>query len=174
LAFLFFIRDTFRKTLGVILVIPGIILFLTGLFGIFEYVGKDPATSKIVGFIVLGFSICLIATGVVLFIQGKRLTVYENKIRKLVSIIQTFRRINISDLANKLEVNNSEIEGLIEKAVELELISGHMDMNTSEFFIDESLNDKKISTCPNCGAALAVAFYKGETAKCPACGSLFR
>ena len=108
----------------------------------------------------------------VLYISGVKLSELEQKLIQLATLIKTYRRISLTEIAKKFGLTEIKAEKLLDTAIELKLISGNMDRTTGEFFISESLNEiKKISFCPNCGASITQIVHQGETAKCSACGS---
>ncbi|HQO39055.1 MAG TPA: PCI domain-containing protein [Spirochaetota bacterium] len=169
--FLFFMQDTVKKTLGVILIVPGTFLLFIALFGI---IGGDKPEDFNIGVGVSIFSLFIIVPGILLYRKGLALAGEEAKVRKLVSMLLTYRRMSIQDMASKLGVTEPEAHNLLAVAVDQNLVNGHMDRPTNEFFVSTSVNDiKKLTQCPYCGAPVTQVFHKDETAKCPSCGQLF-
>jgi len=171
---LFFIQDTIKKTAGVIIITFGALFLFVGIFSIVGGFEKGKGSDINIGFIISGFSLAIIIPGIMLFISGVKLSRLEEKLKQLAALIKTYRRISLTEIAKKFRINEIEAEQLLNKAIELDLITGNMDRTTNEFFVSDSLDEiKKISFCPNCGAALSQIIHRGETGKCTACGSLF-
>ena len=171
---LFFIKDTIKKTSGIIIIIIGALLLFVGIFGAVSGFEKNVREDINIGFIVGVFSIAIIIPGVRLYLSGVKLSKLEETLNQLASLIKTYRRISLSEIAKKFSVSESEAEKLLNTTIGLDLVTGNMDRTTGEFFISESLGEiKKVSFCPNCGASLTQVILNGETGKCPACGSLF-
>jgi len=171
---LFFLKDTLKKTAGIVIISAGTLLLFIAVFGVVSGLDKGVREDINTGLIIGAFSLAIIIPGVRLYISGAKLSKLEENLKQLASLVKTYRRISISEIAKKLNVNEMEAEKLLNTAIDLDLISGNMDRITGEFFISESLEEiKKISFCPNCGASLTQVIHKGETAKCYACGSMF-
>ncbi len=171
---LFFFKDTLKKTTGIIIAIAGALLLIIAIFGYVSGIQTGKKEDINMGIIVGVFSFAIIIPGIRLYMSGVKLTKLEETLKQLATLIRTYRRISIAEIAKKFSLNEIEAEKLLNTAIELHLVNGNMDRTTGEFFISESLNEiKKISFCPNCGASLSQVIYKGETGKCPACGSMF-
>ncbi len=171
---LFFFKDTLKKTTGIIITIAGALLLFVGIFAIASGFDKGVREDINIGFIMSGFSLAIIIPGVRLYISGAKLSKLEENLKQLAALIKTYRRIGLTDIAKKFNINDTEAEKLLNMAIDLKLITGNMDRTTGEFFLSESLNEiKKVSFCPNCGASLTQVIHQGETGKCSACGSLF-
>jgi len=171
---LFFIQDTLKKTAGIVITGAGVLLFVLAVIGFFSGLDKGNKTDIHMGLIVSGFSIAIIIPGIILYKSGVKLSKLEKKLIQLSTLVKTYRRIGLTEIARKFGITEMEAEELLNTAIDLDLISGNMDRTTGEFFVSESLNEiKKISFCPNCGASLTQVIHNGETGKCTACGSLF-
>lgn len=170
--FMFFMQDTVKKTLGLVLIIPGMLLLLIAVFGI---IGGDKPEDFNIGIGVSIFSLFIIAPGILLFRKGQQLARDEVKIRKLVSMLVTYRRMSVQEMAGKLGVTETDAHNLLTLAIEQNLVSGNIDRTTNEFFVSDSVQDiQNLTKCPFCGAPVSQVFHKGETAKCQSCGQLFR
>jgi len=170
--FLYFLQDTVKKTLGLAVMIPGIMLLIIALFGI---IGGDKPEDFSIGIGVSVFSLVLIIPGIILFRAGQRQSKEETLVRQLVSMLTSYRRMSLADMASKLGINEGEAQRLLNLAIDQQLVQGNMDRTTGEFFVSGSLQDiKKLTKCPYCGAPVEQIYHSGETAKCPSCGSLFR
>jgi len=171
---LFFFKDTLKKTSGIIIITIGSLWLFVAIFSVVSGFDKGVREDLNIGFIIGGFSLAIIIPGIKLYMSGVKLSRLEENLKQLAALVKTYRRISLTEIAKKFSINEMEAEKLLNTAIDLNLISGNMDRTTGEFFVAESLNEiKKISYCPNCGASLTQVIHKGETGKCPACGSLF-
>ncbi len=172
---LFFLKDTFKKTSGVVLIVLGILMLLVAVFGIFTYydMPKSEAVAVIIIYLVLG-AICVIP-GIRLYRSGRKQSAYEKKLEQLASLVKAYRRIGISEISRNLGTSDTETRELVNTAISLDIIKGYMDRNTDEFFTEDSTAElKTVHICPNCGAKIEQILHEGETAKCSSCGSVFR
>jgi len=171
---LFFLKDTLKKTTGIIVITTGALFLFVAIFTVVSGLDKGIRSDVSLGFIMGGFSLAIIIPGVKLYMSGVKLAKLENTLKELAALVKSYRRISLTEIAKKFGTNEMEAEKLLNTAIELDLISGNMDRTTGEFFISKSLDEiKKISFCPNCGASLTRIIHKGETGKCSACGSMF-
>lgn len=172
--FLFFIKDTVKKTAGIILFAFGALLLLVSIFGFITDYDMKRSEGVATAIMFMGFSLCFIIPGILLFRSGRRHTQYEEKLKQLASLIKAYRRISIADISRNLGIGDLEARELVTTAVGLDMIKGHMDRNTDEFFTESSAEVKTLHKCPNCGAQVEQILHEGETGKCGACGSIFR
>lgn len=173
--FLFFIKDTVKKTAGVILFVFGVLLLLIAIFGFITDYSMNKPEGVAAAIMFMGFSLCLLIPGVILFRSGQRHTQYEERLKQLTALIKTYRRISIADISRNLGIPEINARELVNTAVSLNMIKGFMDRNTDEFFTDSSsAESKKMHICPNCGAQIEQVLHEGETGKCSVCGSIFR
>ena len=171
---LFFFKDTLKKSSGIVIIIFGAFWLFVAFYSVVTGIEKGVKSDVNLGYILGGFSLAIIIPGVKLFISGVKLSKLEENLKQLAALLKSYRRISLSEIAGKFKTTELEAEKLLNTAIELNLVSGNMDRTTGEFFISESLNEiKKLSYCPNCGASLTQVIHKGETAKCPSCGSMF-
>ena len=171
---LFFFKDTLKKTAGIIVISAGSLLLFVAVFGVVTGYDKGVKEDVNIGYIIGGLSLAIIIPGIRLYMSGVKLSRLEDKLRQLAALIKTYRRITLTEISKKFSITEIEAEKLLNSAVDLNLVRGNMDRATGEFFLSESLDEiKKISFCPNCGSSLSQVIHTGETAKCPACGSLF-
>ena len=171
---LFFYKDTLKKFFGIVIAFSGLLLLVIALYGFVTGLEENSREDVTIACIVGGFSAALIIPGYLLHRSGVKLSNLERKLRQLAALVETYRRIPVSEIAKKMGVNESEAENLITTAVGLDLFKWNMDRTTGEFFITGSLDEiRKISFCPNCGASVSRIIHKGETGKCTACGSFF-
>ena len=170
---LFFIKDTLKKASGIIIIITGVLFLFVGLFAVVSGYQKGNKEDINIGYLMSGFSLVFIIPGAGIYISGVKLSRLEENLKQLATLIKTYRRISLTEVAKKFSMPEAEAEQLLNRAIELDLIKGNMDRTTGEFFVSESLGEmKKVSFCPNCGTSLSQVIYHGETGKCPSCGSL--
>lgn len=173
--FLFFLKDTVKKTAGVLLFAFGMLTLLISIFGFITDYSMDKPEGVATAVIFMVFSICFIIPGVALFRSGQRHTQYEERLKQLISLIKAYRRISIAEISRNLSIGEMDARELLNRAISLAMIRGYMDRNTDEFFIEGATDETmKLHTCPNCGARIEQILHKGETGKCSACGSIFR
>jgi uncharacterized membrane protein YciS (DUF1049 family) len=171
---LFFYKDTLKKFTGIIIAFSGLLLLVVALYGFVTGIEENSSEDIVIACIVGGFSAALIIPGSLLYRSGVKLSKLERKLKQLAALVETYRRISVSEIAKKMGVTESEAENLITTAVGLGLFKGNMDRATGEFFLAGSLDEiRQISFCPNCGASVSQVIHRGETGKCTACGSLF-
>ncbi len=171
----YYIQDTFKKTMGLLLIIPGALLCIIGIAGLAGEIQKNDSQGIAIGYGVIAFSVAVIVPGILVYRSGQKQAREEMKVRQLASLLSTYRRMTISELGRKLGVPESEAEILLTLAIDKEIISGHIDRATGEFFISgSSENIREISKCPFCGAPVSQVFHADETARCQNCGNLFR
>lgn len=172
---LFFIKDTVKKTTGVILFVFGILMLLIAIFGFITDYNMNKPEGVATAIIFMGFALCFIIPGAALFRSGQRHTQYEGRLKQLASLIRTYRRISIAEISRNLGISEMEARELVNTAISLEMINGYMDRNTDEFFTEGSVSKAKtLHVCPNCGAQIEQVLHEGETGKCGVCGSIFR
>ena len=97
----------------------------------------------------------------------------DEDLESLGEILQAYRRIKMSEVARKLNVNEFEAERQVAKAIDMGFVKGYIDRNTHEFFTIESMNQViKINSCPKCGAPREKLYLAGEEVRCGSCGSV--
>ncbi len=97
---------------------------------------------------------------------------------KLVGIAKSYPKIALHEIAEKLDLQDRDIEGLLVNLVARGVIKGRIDPGTKEFNsamvqpIEARPTEIKIVQCPYCSAALNTSIVKGASIKCPACGQV--
>lgn len=87
--------------------------------------------------------------------------------------VQTYRRISMKDLANKLGKPPQETERIMLECVEKGLVRGFIDRSTDEFVLQEAAGvEHYVANCPGCGNSLQRRYLDGETVQCPYCGTV--
>jgi hypothetical protein len=114
-----------------------------------------------------GVSLVLIGYGLAMRRRAQRLS-------EIATMLKAYRRIKISDLAQKLGVTEFEAERVIARCIELGMVEGNIDRATGEFFTPESVAEVvKPKPCPYCGSPADQLVLTGETGRCTACGAVF-
>lgn len=163
------IKDTILKLLGYPLLILGIFVFIVGLGMLFD---KDPEDAQNALSIMI-FSGAFLLPAIILILLGRKASREEEQLKSIASIIKSYRRITLSDLAGKLHIPIPQAEKCLSKALSLNLINGNFDRTTGEFFTEDARAQKlEFRFCPGCGAPLDRVYLEGETVKCMNCGFL--
>ncbi len=110
--------------------------------------------------------------GILLMAVGMKKRKAAKDLENLATLLNTYRRIKVRRVAEKLGVTEFEAEKKIASCVEKGLVRGHIDRATEEFFTLESLSHIIPQTgCQKCGAPPERILLVGEIAKCGSCGA---
>jgi len=112
--------------------------------------------------------------GAALFRWGRTIGDEEERLSKVASLVQAYRRLAIPDAARKLGWTEYEVERVFAECVTREIVKGHVDRSTQELFTLSSLGEEIAQAghlCTHCGASLDRRFLTGETVVCPYCQS---
>ncbi len=166
----FSIKDNIQKFSGYFIGSIGLLIML---LGIAMYLTSEDPTEIEAGAGIAIFSISLVAIAGILIYIGHRNSKMEEEIETAASIIKSYRRIKLYDLAEKMHVSVTRANIALSKAVSLKLISGNFDRTTDEFFTEEGKFTKiEYKFCPSCGAPFSGTFLEGDTIKCDNCGAI--
>ncbi|MCP4131693.1 MAG: hypothetical protein GY754_12005 [bacterium] len=174
-------KTSMKKIIGYILFFSGLFFFVPGL-GMF-LTSTDPEELKTAKEMLLYPPILMIIPGIILIILGRRLNKKEKQIDSneeeqidsLVAVVKAYRRIALSDLADKLKIQVPVAQDLLIEALRLKKIEGHFDRSNDEFFTDEGEAKKSdVSFCPSCGTPIDGVFLQGETVTCKTCGKIIQ
>jgi len=95
------------------------------------------------------------------------------KLQDVADILKAYRRIKISELAQKINKTEMESEKMILECIEKELVQGYMDRMAGAFFTNDFLHQVRDAKhgwkCPACGAYNDKVVLPGEIAKCAYC-----
>jgi len=167
MAFLFDIKDTTYKWLGIFSLIWAFIFIPIGI----EFIGTTDKRDS--GMIYLGLCLPLFLVVGILFIYfGLQAEREKREFEKLAGYLKAYRRIRIPALASKMRLSEYDTERRIIRCVRLGLLTGYIDRASDEFFNPQGMEGKVLITCPNCGGSVEQMIIEGETGKCPYCGSL--
>ena len=165
------IKDNILKFLGYSILIFGIFIFVIGIGMHFDE--EDDKSKK--GFPISVASFAFIIPGGLLLYLGRRAAKQEEQLESISSIVKSYRRITLSDIADKLNVTIPQASQLLTKAIAKKMIRGNFDRTTDEFFTEDAKAQKmEYKFCPSCGSPLDRVFLEGETVKCGSCGILIR
>jgi DNA-directed RNA polymerase subunit RPC12/RpoP len=93
-------------------------------------------------------------------------------LEKVADLLKTYRRIEITKLAQKMGVNEMDAEYIIADCIGRGLVEGYIDRREGEFFTKEALYQvMNIDKCPNCSAPPDELYMVGEEIQCNYCGS---
>ena len=160
------------------LFVAGIVLLIVG--ALFLAVGVEEATVNSAGagtpFLIEVSALCIpttIVPGIVLLLYGWKGRKQGQDMATFAAWVQTYRRISMRDLANKLGKPPAETERIMLDCVEKGLIRGFIDRSTEEFVLQEAAGvEHFVATCPGCGNSLQRRYLDGETVQCPYCGTV--
>jgi len=161
-----FFKDSLYKFAGSIV---GFIGFLFLIIGIGMTI--DPKSE--IGPEIMVISLIGLVPGIYLYYKGLIFSKKEKLLKETTALINTYRRISLTDLSEKLDLQLHETQEIISEAVSLKLIKGFIDRTTSEFVSENAENSSmNFKFCPSCGSQLDRIYLKGETIKCNQCGTL--
>jgi hypothetical protein len=163
------IKDTILKLLGYSLLILGIFVFIVGLGMLFDKDAEDVRNAPSI----IIFSGAFLLPATLLILLGRKASREEEQLKSIASIIKSYRRITLSEIAGKLNITIPQAESYLSKVLSLNLIKGNFDRTTDEFFTEDAKAQKlEFRFCPGCGAPLDRVYLEGETVKCQNCGFL--
>lgn len=163
------LKLSLQKGFGFLTLFAGIFVLVVGVAMMFD---DDPVHSE-TGRGVAMFSTSILAPGAVLLYFFRRARRRLERLESIASVVKSYRRITVADLAGKIGVSIPEASELLAHAIAEGRIAGNFDRTTDEFFTEEArCQDVKFKFCPSCGAPLGRIFLEGETVKCDRCGFL--
>ncbi len=162
-----FIKDSIQKITGYSLLSAGLFLLLVG-FGML--LDPDEKDRNVAPSIIIVSNIFTLP-GVFLVYLGKKSKRRENQLKSLSGLITSYRRISLSEVADKTGLSEKNAEALLLKAISIKLIKGNFDRTTGEFYTEDALeNTNMLRYCPSCGGQFEKIYLKGDTLKCERCG----
>jgi DNA-directed RNA polymerase subunit RPC12/RpoP len=159
------------RTLGYILTGIGAAIFLLG--AVWALGGSIETQGARILAIAFAFIVAspLIGFGIYTLNKGKLEAVEEVQIKrqqKLLGLVQTQGKADISMAALELGVTRDEMKQLIYDLIGKQLFSGYVDWERGVLYSSDA-SKLKSGSCPKCGGPLTLA-GKGLV-KCPYCGS---
>ncbi len=121
------------------------------------------------------FSFAFTAPGALMIWLGRKARKDRERIESLASIVKSYRRITLADLAEKLFIPIPVAGRLLTTAIAIGLVKGKFDRTTNEFFTEDAREKRlEIKFCASCGAPLDRVYLEGDTVRCTTCGVLMR
>ncbi len=114
----------------------------------------------------------LVGAGIYLYFRGAQEAAefaQVEKEKKLLNMVVTRGKVNISDIAIEMNVPVSQIKDWVYDLVGKGLFSGYVNWDEGVLYSAEASQLKAGQKCPNCGGQLELA-GKGVI-KCPYCGT---
>jgi ribosomal protein S27AE len=162
-----FIKDSIQKIAGYTLLSAGLFILLVG-FGML--LDPDEKDRKVAPSIIVVSNVFTIP-GIFLVYLGKKSRRRENRLKSISGLVTSYRRISLSDIADKTGLDRKESEALLLKAISMELVKGNFDRTTGEFYTEDAIEDTNmLRYCPSCGGQFDHIYLKGDTVKCERCG----
>jgi hypothetical protein len=164
------------KTLGVILIIGGIVVgaIIIALMSVYRSEGSLTSGAATLG-IVIGLLVLVLPQlgfGAYLLMRGQQEAVVAesaSKQRKMLGMIKAKGQVNIADLAIELRSSRDEIQGMIYELVNMGLYSGYINWSEGTLYSSEASELRTLDRCKNCNGQLELA-GKGVI-RCPYCGT---
>jgi hypothetical protein len=164
------------KTLGVILIIGGIVVgaVIIALMSVYRSEGSLTSGAATLG-IVIGLLVLVLPQlgfGAYLLMRGQQEAVVAesaSKQRKMLGMIKAKGQVNIADLAIELRSSRDEIQGMIYELVNMGLYSGYINWSEGTLYSSEASELRTLDRCKNCNGQLELA-GKGVI-RCPFCGT---
>ncbi len=157
--------------LGYSVLFTGIFFFAVGIGMHFDK--KDEKHTQGIPIAIFSFSFSV--PGGLMIWLGRRARKDRERIESIASIVKSYRRITLADLAEKLFIPIPVAGKLLTKAITMGLVKGKFDRTTDEFFTDDAREKRlEIKFCASCGAPLDRVYLEGDTVKCTTCGILMR
>lgn len=111
--------------------------------------------------------------GAVLLYLSRRMKRTNDLLAGLASIVKSYRRITVADLAARLGIPVHRALTLLSRAIAAGLVQGNFDRTTDEFFTSDSQEQRmELRYCASCGAPLDRVYLAGETVRCGRCGAV--
>ena len=108
------------------------------------------------------FSISIVFIGGIFIYFGHKNGKFEEQVETVASIVKSYRRIKLFDLAEKMHVSVPEANKALSEAISIQLVEGNFDRTTDEFFTNEGKFGKTdFIYCPSCGAPFNKKFLEG-------------
>ena len=164
------------KTLGVILIIGGIVVsaVVIALMSVYRSEGSLTSGAATLG-IVIGLLVLVLPQlgfGAYLLMRDQQEAVVAesaSKQRKMLGMIKAKGQVNIADLAIELRSSRDEIQGMIYELVNMGLYSGYINWSEGTLYSSEASELRTLDRCKNCNGQLELA-GKGVI-RCPYCGT---
>ncbi|HNS38843.1 MAG: hypothetical protein LC131_10580 [Anaerolineae bacterium] len=164
------------KTLGIILIIGGIIvgIIITYLMSVYRSEGSLTAGAATLGMVIGFLALVLpqLGFGAFLLLRGRQEAIdtkTATKQRQMLGIIKTRGQVYIADLAIDLHSSRDEVQSMLYELVNMGLYSGYINWKEGTLYSSEASELRNLDRCKNCGGKLELA-GKGVI-RCPYCGT---
>jgi hypothetical protein len=161
------------KTVGVILIIVGLIIAALGIVWGLANLGGELETTGFV--LVMGLSIVLalpfIGVGAYLVVKGRAEEAQMAEVQKekqLLNMVASQGQVSIGEAALELGVSRDQIKAWVYDLVGKGLFSGYINWDDG-LLISRRAAELRGNKCPNCGGEVALS-GKGVVS-CPYCGT---
>ena len=147
--------------------------FFAGMLGIVGgvafFTGGDNPLRNMCGIVL----VVLIVGGTVFILIGLKGKRGQQDLERVADLLKAYRRIEITKLAEKMEVSPMEAEYTIAECIGQGLVEGYIDRREGEFFTKDALYQvMDIDSCPKCGAPTDDLYLVGEEIRCEYCDSI--
>ncbi len=92
------------------------------------------------------------------------------ELKDFATLLQTYRRIRMDELARKIGKTEMDTDRLLTRAIELKYVAGVIDRATGEFVLAEAEKHQVfVERCPHCGGVVNRWAFPEERFPCPYC-----
>jgi hypothetical protein len=161
------------KTVGIILIVVGLIIPALGIAWGLANLGGELETSGFVFVVALAVIIGLpfLGVGAYMFVRGRAEEVQMAEVQKqkqILNMVTTQGQISIAEAALELDVSRDQIKAWVYDLVGKGLFSGYINWNDG-LLISRRAADLRGNKCPQCGGQVELS-GKGVVS-CPYCGT---
>jgi hypothetical protein len=161
------------KTVGIILIVVGLIIPALGIAWGLANLGGELETSGFVFVVALVVIIGLpfLGVGAYMFVRGRAEEVQMAEVQKqkqILNMVTTQGQISIAEAALELDVSRDQIKAWVYDLVGKGLFSGYINWNDG-LLISRRAADLRGNKCPQCGGQVELS-GKGVVS-CPYCGT---
>jgi hypothetical protein len=115
----------------------------------------------------------ILLPSIIFFIIGFRGRRKDEELKNIANMLNAYGRIKLVDLGLKFNKPIDEIERLIMKCLEENLVQGHIDVKSREFltyhYLSMTTNERYEWKCPDCGTFNDSEKLRGDIVMCKIC-----
>ncbi len=161
------------KTVGIILIIVGLIIASLGILWGLANLGGELETSGFVLVVGLAIVIALpfLGVGAYMVVQGRAEEAQMAEVQRekqLLNMVATQGQVSIAEAALELDVSRDQVKAWVYDLVGKGLFSGYINWDDG-LLISRRAAELRGNKCPNCGGAVELS-GKGVVS-CPYCGT---
>lgn len=161
------------KTVGIILIIVGLIIASLGILWGLANLGGELETSGFVLVVGLAIVIALpfLGVGAYMVVQGRAEEAQMAEVQRekqLLNMVATKGQVSIAEAALELDVSRDQVKAWVYDLVGKGLFSGYINWDDG-LLISRRAAELRGNKCPNCGGAVELS-GKGVVS-CPYCGT---